>query len=179
MPSAGSGLTQALGVMADNFAVLSQLTEANGWSQAVRSVIEGTTPQPWGDEDFSTYWIVAGHRIREQVAEDRVLARFLRLVLPPYQDGPVALYRGESRQRFASGSVGFSWSVSESVATMFAQGLNSAGGGGLLLRVRLDAPAVISGPNAHSRYLGEYQYTVDPSLCLGIAVLAEFAPNAA
>jgi len=165
--------------MGDNFAVLSELTEAESWGRIVRSVLEGTAPQPWGNEDFGTHWIVAGHRIREQVAEDQVLARFLRQVLPPYKDGPVVLYRGESKQRFAAGAIGFSWSHSESVAAMFARGLNAVRGGGVLLRAELDAPAVIAGPNAHSLYLGEHQYTVDPAACQGVAVVAEFPSNAA
>ena len=165
--------------MGDKFAVLSELTESKAWGHTVRSVLEGGTPQPWGDEDFGTHWIVAGHRIREQVAEDRLLAIFLRQFLPPYRGDPILLYRGENKQRFAAGTVGFSWSSSESVATMFAQGLNAVEGGGVLLRAQFDAPAVISGPNAHSQYLGEYQYTVDPAFCQGVAVVAEFTSNAA
>ena len=173
------GLIQALGGMGDNFAVLTELTETGAWGRTVRSMLDLRVPQPWGNEDFGTHWIVAGHRIREQVAEDRVLATFLRQVLPPYRDGPVVLYRGESKQRFAAGVIGFSWSTSETVAVMFARGLNAVGGGGVLLRAELDAPAVIAGPNAHSRYLGEHQYTVDPTGCNGVAVVAEFPSNAA
>lgn len=163
--------------MGDHFAVLTKLTESGAWSRTVQSILEGA-PNPWGDEDFATHWIVAGHRIREQVAEDRLLASFLRQVLLPYQDGSVVLYRGENKQRFAAGAVGFSWSCSESVATMFASGLNAVGSGGVLLRAALDAPAVIAGPNRHSKYLGEFQYTVDPALCQGIAVVAEIPSNA-
>ena len=173
------GLIQALGGMGDNFAVLTKLTESGAWGRTVRSMLELSAPHPWGDEDFGTHWIVAGHRIREQVAEDRVLASFLRRVLPPYRDGSVVLYRGESKQRFVAGALGFSWSHSESVAIMFARGLNAVGAGGMLLRAELDAPAVISGPNAHSRYLGEHQYTVDPAVCNGVEVVAEFPSNAA
>ena len=164
--------------MGDNYAVLTKLTEAGAWGRTVRSILEGAPP-PWAGEDFCTHWIVAGHRIREQVAEDHVLARFLRQSLPPYTNGPVVLYRGENKQRFSAGAIGFSWSRSESVATMFARGLNAVSGGGLLLRAQLDAPAVIAGPNAHSRYLGEDQYTVDPAFCQGVAVVAEFPSNAA
>jgi hypothetical protein len=173
------GLTQALGGMSDNFTVLSQLTESETWHHTVRSILETGAQHPWGDENFGTYWIVAGHRIREQVAEDRLLAIFLRQFLPPYGDGPVVLYRGENRLRFNSGAVGFSWSQSESVASMFARGLNAVRGGGLLLRAQLDAPAVIAGPNAHSLYLGEHQYTVDPALCHDVTVVAEFPSSAA
>ena len=165
--------------MGHNFAVLSELTETGAWGRTARSVLESSAPLPWGDEDFGTHWIVAGHRIREQVEEDHVLAGFLRKVLPPYGGDPVVLYRGESKQRFAAGAIGFSWSHNESVAVMFARGLNAVGSGGVLLRAELDAPAVIAGPNAHSRYLGEHQYTVDPAACQGIAVVAEFPSNAA
>lgn len=164
--------------MGDNFALLSMLTETGAWGRTVRSVVGGG-PRPWGNEDFGTHWIVAGHRIREQVAEDRLLAKFLRQVLAPYQDGSVVLYRGENQQRFSAGAIGFSWSSDGSVAAMFARGLNAVKGGGVLLRAQLDAPAVIAGPNAHSRYLGEHQYTVDPALCQGITIVAEFSSDAA
>ena len=163
--------------MGNNFAVLTKLTDAGAWGHTVQSICDGG-PHPWGNEDFDTYWIVAGHRIREQVVEDSVLASFLRQVLSPYRDGPVVLYRGENQQRFSAGAIGFSWSRCESVATMFARGLNAVGRGGVLLRATLDAPAVIAGPNRHSQYLGEDQYTVDPALCRGIAVVAEFPSNA-
>ena len=163
--------------MGSNFAVLEGLTESASWGEVVAQVLGGG-PTPWGNEEFGTYWIVAGHRIREQVANDRVLIQFLRRVLPPYRGSPVVLFRGESRERFLAGKVGLSWSKDQAIAEMFAGGLNSIGGG-LVLRAVFDPEGVIAEPNAHSLYLGEHQYTVDPGAAHCIEVIAEFASNAA
>lgn len=133
---------------------------------------------PWGDEDFGTYWIVAGHRIREQIDDDQLLVRFLRVVLPPYCGEALTLYRGESRERFLGNRIGLAWTTSKATAEMFASGLNSIGGG-VVLRALFNATDIITAPNAHSRYLGEHQYTVDPSSARSLEVLAEFPSNAA
>ena len=160
--------------MSDNFSILSKLTENRAWARTVQSFLEDSKPKPWGHEDFDTYWIVAGHHIREQVANDHLLASFLRRVLPPYRGGTIVLYRGENKQRFAAGVIGLSWSTNVNIATMFAQGLNGVGNGGILLRAQFEPLAVITEPNAHSLYLGEHQYTVDPAFYQDITVLAEF-----
>ncbi len=47
-------------------------------------------------EQFDTYWIEAGHRIREQISDDCLLVSLLRHVLPNYKGNPVKLYRGEN-----------------------------------------------------------------------------------
>jgi hypothetical protein len=163
--------------MGGDFAILEGLTESASWGEVVAQVVGGGSA-PWGIEDFGTYWIVAGHRIREQVANDRVLIQFLRKVLPPYRGSRVVLFRGESRERFLAGKVGLSWSADQATAAMFASGLNSIGGG-LVLRAAFEPEGVIAEPNAHSLYLGEHQYTVDPRAAQRVEVIAEFASNAA
>ncbi|ATS52144.1 conserved hypothetical protein [Xanthomonas citri pv. fuscans] len=163
--------------MRSNFAVLEKFTESAAWSEVVADVLGGIPELPWGYEDFGTHWIVAGHRIREQVANDRVLAQFLRKVLPPYSGASLVLFRGESRERFSAGKVGLSWSKDRAIAELFARGLNSIGGG-LVLRAAFCPEGIIAAPNAHSFYLGEHQYTVDPSAADRIEVVGKFPSNA-
>ncbi|UYK67324.1 hypothetical protein NG831_03775 [Xanthomonas sacchari] len=162
--------------MSKKFAALERLTESGSWSETVAKILGGDSELPWGHEDFGTHWIVAGHRIREQVADDRALVQFLRKILPPYRGAAVVLFRGESRARFLAGNFGLSWSKNQAVAEMFAVGLNSIGGG-LVLRAAFSPEAIIAEPNAHSIYLGEYQYTVDPMAAKRTEVITEFPSN--
>jgi len=164
--------------MGSHFAVLEELTESGAWKATVAEVLGGRPELPWGKEDFCTHWIVAGHRIREQVSDDRVLVQFLRKVLPPYRGASLVLFRGESSERFSAGKVGLSWSKDRDIAEMFAGGLNSHGGG-LVLRATFPPEGIIAAPNAHSVYLGEHQYTVDPSAAQQVEVVGEFPSNAA
>jgi hypothetical protein len=160
--------------MTDNIAPLREITSAAAWRGVVESFLAGSAHLPSSPEDFGTYWIEGGHRIREQVADDRLLVKFLRAVLPPYAGGSITLFRGENQDRFSAGLVGFSWTPDSKVASMFAKGLNAVGSGGVLISTTLDSPAIISGPNAHSVYLGEQQFTVDPFAATGIRSVAVF-----
>lgn len=63
--------------------------------------------------------------------------------------------------RFELGRIGTAWSEKESVAKMFACGLNAEGKGGLILETVAPVDAIIAGPSAHSKYLGECEYTLD------------------
>ncbi len=158
--------------------MLEQLTKSEAWRNTVLTLVHGGTSSPWGNEDFATYWVVAGHHIRKQVADDQLLVKFLRQVLPPYNGPSRVLYRGENKGRYLAGNVGLCWSQDEGVACMFANGLNAVGSGGVVLRATFEPSAIISGPNAHSRYLGEAQYTVDPAACHGEEVVAAFPRDA-
>lgn len=137
------------------------VTASRAWGGLARELVAAGKPLP-DLEAFDTYWIEAGHRIREQVADDALLLKMLRLQLPAYAGPRVILYRGENLARLRSGALGFSWSQDREVASMFGRGLNGVHGGGVLLRGTFEASAVVSGPNAHSGYLGEDQFTVDP-----------------
>ncbi|MEN5284795.1 hypothetical protein ABE494_02445 [Stenotrophomonas lactitubi] len=154
-----------------------RLTGANGWRAVVARALKGRAPQ-FDKAAFDTYWIEGGHRIREQVGDDHQLAAFLWISLPHYraQDGAkLELYRGESIDRLNLGQLGFAWTSDRGTAEMFAGGLNACGSGGVLLRA-LVAAEVIAGPGAHSLYLGESQYTVDPTVGFPVERLAHFPP---
>ncbi len=114
-------------------------------------------------EQFHTQWVTHGVRIREQVADDQMLATVLRRWLPPYSGTALSLFRGESADRFKAGRVGFCWTPKREVAEMFASGLNAVRpSGGVLLQAEVPAYAVIAGPGKHSQYLGEFEYTIEP-----------------
>ncbi len=160
--------------MSDNIAPFREITAASAWRGVLQSFVVGSAPLPSDPESFGTYWIEGGHRIREQVADDRLLTQFLRTILPPYSGSPITLFRGENQDRLSAGYLGLSWTTDSKVATMFASGLNAVGSGGVLITATLGAPAIISGPNAHSLYLGEQQFTVDPFAVAGIRTVAVF-----
>lgn len=154
--------------------LLEIVTEAKRWRGIAESVVAERAPLPCTRDEFGTYWVTAGHHLREQIADDRLLASFLRVSLPPYAGGSVTLFRGENLDRWHSGNLGFAWSSNIDVARMFGRGLNAIRSGGVLLRATLELPAVISGPNDHSSYLGENQFTVDPFAATGIQELEVF-----
>lgn len=126
-------------------------------------------------DQFGTYWIEAGHHIRNQIGDDRLLVCLLRHLLPPYEGKTIELVRGENRDRWKSGAIGLAWSASVETARMFGSGLNAVGSGGVLLKARFEPVAIISGPNVHSKYLGESQFTVDPTAVTSISTI-EFFP---
>lgn len=138
------------------------IKEQGHWAAyAVTLLSERKLPAETMDQ-FGTYWIEAGHHMREQIADTRLLVCLLRRLLPPYEGKAIELFRGENRDRWKNGAIGLAWSADAETARMFASGLNAVGSGGVLLKARFEPDAIISGPNAHSNYLGESQFTVDP-----------------
>lgn len=152
-------------------------TEQKGWKLRTQLLLEVSNISVEMKEEFGTYWIEAGHHIREQISDDRQLVRFLRHLLPPYDGDALTLFRGESLERWINGTVGLAWTPKIEVARMFASGLNSVGSGGVLLAGRFEAKAIISGSNPHSCYLGEEQLTVDPFYGTNLMAIERFAPE--
>jgi hypothetical protein len=137
-----------------------RVTEDCRWLDVANQTIQGKLEID--PEEFSTYWVVAGHRIREQISNDITLVKLLKGTFPPYQGGEQLLYRGENLQRYRSGVIGMAWTTEVGVAQMFGRGLNSCPGGGVLLKAKVSSEAIICEPNHHSKHLGEHQYTIDP-----------------
>ncbi|NNU45235.1 hypothetical protein [Ramlibacter montanisoli] len=149
---------------------LRQITARGEW-KALAASVAATDTAVLRREDFETYWIEAGHQIREQVDDDRALIRLLRKMLPPYSGPGLDLYRGENVNRWRAGRLGLAWTLDVETARMFGRGLNAFYGGGVLLRARFEAPAILSAPSEHSRYLDEGQFTVDPFAGTGMVVI--------
>jgi hypothetical protein len=97
-------------------------------------------------------------------------------VLPRYSGKELVLYRGENVQMWKKNLIGFCWTTSKDTARMFGRGLNSVPAGGLLIKCDCKADWIISGPSAHSRYLGEEEYTVDPFQISNIQLLEQYEP---
>ncbi len=126
-------------------------------------------------ERFHTAWIVKGFRWREAVDDDLLLTRALRAILAPYAGESLTLFRGEQFAQYETGRVGFNWTPKREVAEMFASGLcTTYNGGGVLLRAMAPSAAIIASPNAHSQYLGEDEFVVEPSLLTDVTELARF-----
>jgi hypothetical protein len=113
--------------------------------------------------DAHSFWTEFGHKIRKKINNDIFLEGLLRKVLPKYSGAGITLYRGENTDRYNQGNIGFCWTESLKVAQMFASGLNACVSGGLLLKGNFSPQQIISGPSAHSVYLGEMEYTIAPS----------------
>lgn len=153
-------------------------TERREWRSIVLRSVKARRA-PFAAELLDIYWIEGGHRIREQVGDDHALAAFLRISLTPYRHKagePLVLFRGENIDRLRAGRIGFAWTPSRATAEMFGSGLNAVGRGGVLLRAQFGVE-IIAGPCGHSQYLGEEQYTVDPTPQLDYEVLGEYLPH--
>ena len=159
-----------------HYEALRELTESHGWRQVAEEAVRGRELPASFKDAFGTYWIEAGHHVREQVADDRLLCQMLRLTLPAHSEGSQTLYRGENLTRWKVGAVGLSWTRDIEVARMFGRGLNATRSGGVLLVARFTPAAIISGPNKHSVFLQEHQYTVDPTLAEEVRALEHYPP---
>jgi hypothetical protein len=144
------------------------------WGVFARSLLMETEFTTEFKDQFESFWIEAGHHIREQVADDQTLVRLLRYLLPTYQGEAFELFRGENRSRWENGNIGLAWTPSIETARMFASGLNAVRSGGVLLKAHFEPSSIISSPNEHSNHLGESQFTVDPSTVGSINAIAFF-----
>ncbi|WP_223448227.1 hypothetical protein [Pseudomonas sp. BF-R-19] len=126
---------------------------------------------------FHTQWHVGHHHIRALVDDDDLLMDMLWKWLPRYNGSELLLYRGENLDRFELGRIGTAWTDKESVAKMFASGLNAEGRGGVILETTGTANSIIAGPSAHSIYLREYEYTLDRRRLSTISLKCHFSPR--
>lgn len=147
------------------------------WSELIRTI---NNPEPASNamkESFHSKWIESGAFIREKINNDLILTELLTLLLPPYNGNNLVLYRGENKARFDEGRVGFCWTQDISIAEMFGSGLNAFRSPGLLLKAEAPACSILAGPNDHSRYLGENEFTVNPSLLVKLTVVETYPDN--
>lgn len=126
--------------------------------------------------EMHSAWIWKGHHIREQIGNDDLTTRFLRHILPKYEGPSMQLYRGENVDRWENQIIGFSWTPKIKTATMFARGLQARGKGGVLLSCACKADWIISGPNKHSEWLAEQEYTLEPGLLRNIETIGSYPP---
>ena len=149
-------------------------TTENLWREKAGELLASGEHDPAFRHKFHTYWTVAGHHIRAQIDDDKVLISLLRLILPPYVGPSRTLYRGENLDRWKSRRIGLCWSDNIETARMFGRGLNATGAGGVLLQWQASNDAIIAGPSAHSLYLGESEYTLDLSESSEIEAIEQY-----
>lgn len=138
------------------------ITEQERWASQVATMLQQPEFPAATVHAFGTHWIEAGHHLRSQIADDKLLVQLLRHLLPAYEGQTIELFRGENRERWERKAIGLAWSSNLETARMFGRGLNAVWSGGVLLKAQFSREAIVAGPNAHSSYLGEGQFTIDP-----------------
>ena len=156
-----------------------EVTTARCWPAVAGDISALLATEVAAKDYFHTHWSESGEYIRESFNDDARLAVWLRTVLPPYRGGGMTLFRGENAVRYNEGLIGFCWTEIEDAARMFGSGRNAFHGGGVLLRCDVLSSSIIAGPGAHSRWLGESEYVVDPFSLSGIEVIDQFADMSA
>ena len=145
------------------------------WRQAFQ-LIDENTHFVFSKNRIHSLWIESGGHLRRKIRDDALILRVLKRALPGYVGPVLKLYRGECRFLFNSNQIGFCWTPDLSVAERFARGLNALESGGVLLQATVPPEAVLAPPNEHSaNYLGEHEYTCDPTLLQELEVLREYA----
>ena len=156
--------------------IFEEITNRNAWDEEANTLLKQNNYSHEFITEFHTNWTVRAHRIREQINNDKKLTKLLLHIFPAYMGEGKTLYRGENKERWIQENIGFCWTTNKETATMFARGLNSIKSGGLLLKCDCKPEWIIIGPSNHSNYLGESEYTVNPSLITGIQILFEYEP---
>jgi hypothetical protein len=115
-------------------------------------------------------WISYGFHVSASLQGDRVLTAVLKALLPPYSGAGINLYRGEAADRYQKRILGMSWTTDIQVARNFARSREPAG---IVLKLEASPKMGLSGPTAHSEYLGESEYLLDPSAIGAIEVVGD------
>lgn len=157
--------------------LLNAIHKRSRWVEFLNTILKDGSATPALKEAFHLKWIESGHFIREKVNNDEILTKLLVTLLPKYEGEAVTIYRGKNEDRFNSGSIGFCWTQDREVAEMFGSGLNACKSRGMLLQAHAPIKAIIAGPNAHSRYLGEHELTVDPKMLEDITIIKFYSPS--
>jgi len=154
--------------------LLESIHEQSKWVSFLDEVLYSEIITPSLKSAFHTKWIESGHFIRIKIGNDEILKKLLVTLLPQYTGPALTLYRGENEARYHAGKIGFCWTQNIRVAKKFGSGLNACKSNGLLLKAYAPTSAIITGPNEHSRYLGEDEITVNPSLLERIEVIESY-----
>jgi hypothetical protein len=149
---------------------------AHGSRLALRKVSKLGEVHPKIKEAFLQLWINSGDHLRQEVNDDLVMIRALRVLLPRY-DGPAqTLYRGETAYNRKRRTYGLSWSSKLDVADHYGKsGLcRSSVGGSVVLEVQANPDAIICAPFHHDNRYGEDEYLVDRRKLAGVKVLRHY-----
>nr|WP_238533049.1 hypothetical protein [Vibrio anguillarum] len=145
------------------------------WVSAIKYAVENIDQFSFDADSMHMLWIVNGGHIRRHISDDKLILKWLKLILPKYEGGELQLYRGECQFLYDQGLIGFCWTPKKQVAEKFARGLNATESGGVLLSAYVSSEAILSAPNSHSAdWLEESEYTCDPTQIRSIEVLHKY-----
>lgn len=144
------------------------------WVSAIQYAIENIARFSICSDKMQMLWIVNGGHIRRHLSNDILVLAWLKLVMPKYDGGELQLYRGECQFLYDQGLIGFCWTPNKHVAEKFARCQNAIESGGVLLSAKFAPDAILSSPNSHSNWLGEHEYTCDPTKIGSIDVLHRY-----
>jgi hypothetical protein len=161
---------------ADQFIpALAALQHQGLWSRTARAV-EGMDPSAEFRRRCLQSWIDSGDSIRDDVGNDLVLIRLLRVLLPRYDGPAVKVFRGESFHNRRRRTYGLSWTTDEGIARGFADGVwRTFKGGSVLVEADVPPGAVICAPCLIDDRLEEREYIVDRRWLGTVRVVERFA----
>lgn len=110
-------------------------------------------------------WLTYGFHVAESMLGAALVASTLKAHLPPYRGPAQTLFRGELETRHLAGTYGIAWTPHIDIARMFAsRRLTLAEGKGVVLRLQATTEMIVAAPTAHSEWLGEHEFVLDPSM---------------
>jgi hypothetical protein len=148
------------------------------WTDALRRVARSASPPDQFRHFLLDVWRHHGDHIRQEVDDDLLLARALRVMLPPYTGPAITLYRGEGFRNRKRRTYGLAWSRQVEIAREFARtGLwRTTNGGSVLLEVTAPSEAIICEvPETDDSY-AEKEVIVDRRHLRAVKVLERFSP---
>ena len=158
--------------------LLGRLDDHILWQRAFRALVREVDKAKIDPEMQATWlriWISRRDQLRDQLRQEAdkglLLARALRILLPPYTGPSLTLFRGDSARNRRCRSYGPSWSSNQAVAESHAEGFwRKSEGGSVLLSTFAAAQAIICAPWQHDDRYAEDEYLVDRSWLKGASV---------
>jgi hypothetical protein len=135
------------------------------WHEAIHQLTADPRPSSDLAEALLHFWVTHGFRFASSLKGDLVLADALRHLLPLYAGPGLTLYRGELLTRHEARIYGMSWTPKIDVAQIFAdRRLHLGEGPGLMLEIDAAPQMIVADRPAHTSWLGEMEYIVDPRM---------------
>lgn len=138
------------------------------WRAAFEQLISGPSAGQVSGERALNLWTEHGFHVADGLNGDPILATVLKSLLPPYTGPGLVLFRGEAVERYQRRAYGMSWTPDLRVAQMFAHRRDPRG---VVLKLCASSEMIFCEPSAHSVYLQEYEYLIDPLLVADVEVV--------
>jgi hypothetical protein len=148
----------------------------DGLRWALRKVAKLDEVDPKIKEACLQFWINSGDHLRQEVDDDLMIVRALRMLLPRYAGSAWTLYRGESALNWKRRTYGLAWSSRQDVADSFAKTgvYRTSAGGSVVLEVQASPDAIICALLHHDDRYGEDEYLIDRRKVTAVKVLRRY-----